>query len=371
MSAARTLAFVGSLTEPCPYAPQARGVGITVFDFDPETGVLRELSRTGAIVNPSFLSLHPRLPVLYATSEVYGWNEGTVSAYRIDTEAGKLTYLNKQPTLGSVAAQSSLDAEGRFLFLVNYRMGEPDDLPGQSVAVFPVREDGSLMPPCASAVHSGSGPDADRQEGPHPHCVLVSPDGHHAVATDLGTDEMVVYQLDGSGKLERTTALSLRPGTGPRHMAWHPAGRILYVNGELDQTVSALEWNAGTLRHLHTVATLPAGFVGVNHTADVHVSPDGRFVYCSNRGHDSVAVFETSRDGSALQPRGQVLTGGATPRSFCLDPSGGFLIAANQNSDSLTVFRRDAATGALTRTSEQQEVGTPMCVRVRGFDGTG
>ena len=370
MSTARTLAFVGSMTEPCPYVAQSHGSGITVFDYDPQTGALRELSRTGGITNPSFLSLHPRLPVLYATSEVYGWNEGTVSAYRIDVATGKLTYLNKQPTLGSVAAQSSLDAEGRRLFVVNYRMGELDDLPGQSVAVFQVREDGSLAPASASAAHSGSGPKAERQEGPHPHCVLVSPDGRHAVATDLGTDEVVVYAIHDGG-LARVSELKLRPGTGPRHMAWHPGGRVLYVNGELDQTVSALDWNSGTLRHLHTAATLPEEFAGVNHTADLHVSPDGRFVYCSNRGHDSIAVFATSADGSALRPLGQVPTGGATPRSFCLDPAGRFLIAANQDSDTLAVFRRDMQTGALTRVGDLIEAGTPMCVRLRTFDGAG
>lgn len=370
MSGARTLAFVGSLTEKCPYAPHSRGSGITVFDYDPESGALRELSRIGGIINPSFISLHPRLPVLYATSEVYGWNEGTVSAYRIDPATGKLTYLNKQPTLGSIAAQSSLDADGRRVFLVNYRMGEPDDLPGQSVVVFPVRDDGSVAPASASARHSGSGPRPDRQEGPHPHSVLVSPDGRHAVATDLGTDEVVVYAIDHDG-LARVSTLKLRPGTGPRHLAWHPGGRVLYVNGELDQTVSALDWNSGTLRHLHSAGTLPDGFSGVNHTADLHVSPDGRFVYCSNRGHDSVAIFETSADGRALQPRGQVPTGGAIPRGFCLDLAARFLIVANQDSDTLTVFRRDAQTGALTPAGEPVTTGTPMCVRLRTFDGAG
>ncbi len=359
------LAFVGSLTLPAPYAPTVRGAGISVFDFDPGTGALDRLSETGGIDNPSFIALHPRLPVLYATSEVYGWNEGTISAYRIDPGSGRLTYLNKQPTLGSIAAHASLDEAGRFLFVANYRMGAPDDLPGQSIAMFPIRADGGIAPPCASAAHEGIGPIADRQEGPHPHCVLASPDGGFVVASDLGTDEVVVYRLGGAhGGLERVSTLDMRAGTGPRHLAWHPAGRVLFVNGELDQTVSALAWDNGTLRHLRTAPTLPARFVGENHTADLHVSADGRFVYCSNRGHDSIAVFATDAAG-ALDARGQVLTDGVTPRGFCLDPSGRWLVVANQATDSIAVMPRDAHSGALARAARLHPCGTPMCVRMR------
>ncbi len=362
---ARALAFVGSLTQPSPYMSQVSGRGISVFDFNSRTGALTKLSETGGIDNPSYLALHPNLPVLYAASEVYGWNESTISAYRIDAAAGRLRYLNKQPTLGSIAAHVSLSADGRWLFVANYRMGAVDDLPGQSLAVFPIRADGGLAPPCASAVHAGSGPDADRQEGPHPHCVLPSPDGRFLVVTDLGTDEVVVYRFDASrGTLARVSALSMRPGTGPRHLAWHPDGRALYVNGELDQTVSALAWNDGALRHVQTVPTLPAGFAGVNHTADLHVSGDGRFAYCSNRGHDSIAVFEIAPGDATLQPRGQVLTGGATPRGFCLDAVGGWLLAANQGSDTVTLLRRDKRTGDLGAPEQARPVGTPMCVRV-------
>ena len=359
---ARALAFVGSLTQPTPYMARVSGAGITTFAFDPHTGALAKLCETGGIDNPSFLALHPRLPVLYATSEVYGWNEGTVSAYRIDTASGRLVYLNKQPTLGSIPAHASMSADGRWLFVANYRTGEPDDLPGQSVAVFPIRDDGGIAPPCASAAHDGSGPVADRQEGPHPHCVLPSPDGRFLLATDLGTDEVIAYRFDGArGPLARVSALAMRAGTGPRHLAWHPGGRVLYVNGELDQTVSALAWTDGALRHVQTAPTLPAGFAGVNTTADLHVSADGRFVYCSNRGHDSVAVFAAAADG-ALRPNGQALTGGATPRGLCLRD--GWVLAANQASDTVTALRRDPASGGLAAPALAAEVGTPMYVRL-------
>ncbi len=360
----RALAFVGSLTQPVPFQPQVSGIGISVFEFEGGTGALSKLSETRGIDNPSFLVLHPRLPVLYATSEVWGWNEGTVAAYRIDAAGGRLIYVNKQPTLGSLPAHASLSADGRFLFVANYRAGEAGDLPGQSLAVFPIRADGGIAPPCASTVHDGSGPVADRQEGPHPHCVLPSPDGRFLLAADLGTDEVVVYRFDAArGVPERVSALAMRPGTGPRHLAWHPNGSVVYVNGELDQTVSALHWRDGTLRCVQTVPTLPVAVAGVNHTADLHVSADGRFAYCSNRGHDSIAVFALSETGE-LRPLGQTFTGGATPRGFCLDGAGQNLLVANQASDTLTVLRRDPATGGLSAREQPLAVGTPMCVRV-------
>ena len=361
---ARSVAFVGSLTQPTPFQPSVAGTGIGMFEFDRASGALRHLSQTRGIDNPSFLVLHPRLPLLYATSEVYGWNEGTVSAYRIDAAGARLAYVNKQPTLGSIPAHASVSADGRFLFVANYRMGEPDDLPGQSVAVFPIRADGGIDPPCCGMVHAGSGPIEDRQEGPHPHCVLPSPDGRYLVAADLGTDEVLVSRFDpASGMAERVSALAMRPGTGPRHLAWHPGGAVLYVNGELDQTVSALHWRDGTLRCVQTVPTLPAGFAAINHTSDLHVSADGRFAYCANRGHDSIAVFALAADG-ALQPRGQVFTGGATPRGFCLAPTEAFVLVANQASDTVTVLRRDAGSGGLSGPVQTCPVGTPMCVRV-------
>lgn len=357
----RSLAFVGSLTHSVPHVPAVRGAGISVLALDPDRGALSLLSETGGTDNPSFIALHPRLPVLYATSERYDWNEGTIDAYRIDAGSGRLTYLNKQPTLGSVTAYASVTADGRFLLAANYRKGAGDELPGQSLAVFPLRDDGSVAPACAGVRHEGSGPVADRQDGPHPHAVLTSADGRFVIATDLGADTVLTYRFDAaSGALDLASTLALPPGSGPRHLAWHPDRRTLYVNGELNNTVAALAWSGAALIRTHTAPTLPDSFTGVSHSADLHLSPDGRFVYCSNRGHDSIAVFSTE-DG--LRARGHTATG-AIPRGFCLAGDGALLLVANQADDSLMVLPRDARSGQVGAPRATLRVGTPMCVRV-------
>lgn len=366
--AAATFAFVGCLNREAPYFQGARGRGIAVFRFDEETGALTLLSETGGIDNPTFLSIDPARRTVYANSEVFGWNEGTATAYRFDPATGGLTYLGKQPTEGSITAYNSLDRTGRFLLVANYAIGDVDELPGRSAVVLPIRDDGGLGPVVDRVTHSGTGPNAARQERPHAHSIVASPDNRFVIVADLGIDKLMVYRLNAeSGRLAPapTPSFALPPGSGPRHVAFHPNGRMLLVINELASTIASLAWDAaaGVLSPLDSVPAVPAG-VEDSHCADLHVSPDGRFVYGSNRGHDSIVVYRIDPASGRMALAGHVPSGGPTPRSFALDPSGQFLLAANQNGDSLVVFRLDPDTGLPVPTGTVAPIGTPMCVRL-------
>jgi 6-phosphogluconolactonase len=236
--------------------------------------------------------------------------------------------------------------------------------------VFRLREDGGLAAPHASVAHQGSGPVVERQAAPHPHCVLASPDDRFVLVTDLGTDSVIAYRYDAaSGALGAAQAFRMPPGSGPRHMAFHPQGDRLYVINELSSTIAALAYDAtsGGMRLLDTVSALPDGFAGENHCADLQVSADGRFLYGSNRGHDSIVAVAI--EGDRLRVLGHVASGGRTPRSFALDASGRFLLVANQNGDSLVVFRIDPASGLPQPGGEVAAIGTPMCVRLARVEG--
>ena len=233
----RTFVVVGSVTRDTPYFQGARGKGITVFAFDEKNGELIRLSEKGGVDNPTYLTVHEGNRCVYANSEVFGWNEGTISAYRLDPRSGGLSYINKQPALGSILAHNSLDRSGRFVFVANYSVyAEPDDtLPDQSVVVIPIRSDGGLGPAVCSRSHPGSGPNAARQERSHAHCVLASPDNRHILVADLGIDQLVVYGFDAaSGVLSAETSFSMKGGAGPRHFVFHPSARYIYAINELE-----------------------------------------------------------------------------------------------------------------------------------------
>lgn len=367
---ARTLLVVGCLNREAPYFQGARGKGIAVFAFDEATGALSKLSEKTGTDNPNYLAVHEGNRCVYAVSEVLGWNEGLVTAYRLDPATGTLSYINKQPTLGSITAYASFDRAGKFLLVANYSVYvEPrDNLPDQVVAVMPVRGDGGLGTPVASRAHTGAGPNPQRQERSHAHCVMATPDNRHVVVADLGIDKLMVYRFDaGTGALSpgEVPSVSLPPGAGPRHFAFHPTARFAFVISELDSTIAALSFDQarGSFQLLHTVPALPAGYRDESHCADLHVSPDGRFLYGSNRGHDSIVIHAIDQATGRLTLVGHQPTLGKTPRNFAIDPSGRFLIAANQNGDSLVVFRIDDETGKLIDTGKRAEIGTPMCVK--------
>lgn len=361
-----TFLIVGSLNREAPYFQGARGVGLSVLAFDEESLTTEIVAESTAIDNPTFLSVDSARGCIYANSEVYGWHEGVVSAFRFDPERRQLDYINKQPTLGSIAAYNAFTRDRRRLLVANYAMGTGG--PDRAVAVFDIGPDGGLSPARGSARQKGTGPDTERQERSHAHCVLQTGWDGRVLVTDLGVDRIFSYELADDGTLTRHSEAALPPGSGPRHLALHPDAPLLLVVNELANTVTAFRYQAdGSMEPLASIATIPEDFAGQSHAADLHLSPDGRFAYASNRGHDSVAVMAVDAATGALQLVEHVSSGGSTPRNFAITPSGRHLLVANQNGDSIVILARDADSGRLTETGRQIPLGTPMCVRVAAF----
>jgi 6-phosphogluconolactonase len=358
------LVFVGSLNREAPYFQGARGVGLSVYSFDEDTLGIRKLAETGEVDNPTFLSVSADGRRIYANSEVFAWREGTVTAYAFDRDTGALSYLNKQPSLGSITAHNFITRDGSKLLVANYGMGEGG--PDRSVVVYGFGEDGSLTPPLASVTHKGTGPNVDRQERSHAHSVTEIVGGGIAVVADLGTDRLVSYRINADGSLQHLGEAALPPGAGPRHVALHPNGKLLFVMNELDSTVASLSLDGGTgaLALIDVKPAVPVEAREHNHCADIQISPDGRFLYGSNRGHDSISVFAVDQQTGKLTSEGFTPCGGATPRNLCLTPTGRHLFSANQNADRISIFSRDAKTGRLTDTGSAIEIGTPMCVKM-------
>ena len=357
---------VGSLNRENPYFQGARGPGLSVYVFDETMGATSLLQETRGVDNPTFLSVTPDGRHIYTNSEVFGWAEGLVSAFAMTPTPPRLRAVNMQPAMGSITAHSSFDATGRFLLVANYAMGVAEDEgPGQAVVVFPVRPDGGLAPAVSSAAHTGRGPNAERQERAHPHCVRVSPDNRFAIVADLGLDALFAYPFDAeTGKLGQPVRTDLTLGSGPRHFLFHPNGRLALVVGELDSTVTSLRYDAasGGFDILDRVSVIPAGTTE-NHSADIQLHANGRFCYVSNRGHDSIAQVALDPETGQLSTLGHTPCGGPCPRNLALDPSGRFLAVANQNGDNITFFAVDAGTGALGQARDPLAIGTPMCIK--------
>jgi len=272
---------------------------------------------------------------------------------------GDLTPLNRQRSHGANPCFIALDSAGTFAMVSNYT--------GGSVAILPVASDGRLEAATCVVAHKGSSINPGRQAEPHPHMIAPTPDGAFLLVTDLGTDEIVIYRLDtatGSIARDETTPASVRttPGSGPRHFAFSPQGRNLYVINELDSTVTAYSYAGAQIQPVQTVSTLPAGYTGESTCAQIVVSPDGRFVYGSNRGHDSIAIFSVEEACGTLTLVGIQPTLGKEPRNFTIDPTGNWLLAANQLSGTIATFRRDVASGQLTQFGDLTEVPTPVAI---------
>jgi 6-phosphogluconolactonase len=333
------------------------------------TGEVTPMGTAGPAVeteNPSFLAVHPNQRFLYAVNEVSRYERrdaGSVSAFAIDRATGTLTLLNRVSSRGGGPCHLSIDATGRWLFVANYG--------GGSVAAFPLQQDGKLGEASAFFQHAGSSVNQARQSGPHGHAVTVSPDNRFVLAADLGLDRVFTYRLDptvgGLGASDPPFAAT-PPGSGPRHLAFRPDGRFIYVLSEMLSKVMAFRYDAarGTLAALQTLSTLPDGFTGENSGAEIAAHPGSKFLYASNRGHDSIAGFRIDAATGTLTPLDRVSTQGKTPRSFAIDPSGRFLIAANQNSGTLVVFRIDPDTGGLTPTGTIVQVPSPVSVVFAG-----
>ena len=355
------LAYVGTYTGPA-------SKGIYAFQFDATTGKATTAKLVAETVNPSFLSIDPTHRFLYAVNEVDEYKvadsqeqkTGAVSAFAIDRKSGKLTLLNQVSSRGQAPCYVSLDKTGKYVLVANYDSG--------SVAAFPILPDGKLGDPSAVIQHNGHGPDQKRQEGPHAHEIELSADNRFAIAADLGLDELLVYHFDQSkGTLEANDPPFAKgnPGAGPRHFVFTPDAKFLYVINEMGSNITGFSYDAsaGTLRKMETVSTLPEGFKGTNDTAEIAVSSDGRFLYGSNRGHDTIAVFAINPATGGLSYVESVSTGGKTPRNFQIDPTGNYLLAANQESNNVVIFKIDRKTGHLSPTGQVLEVPSPVCIK--------
>lgn len=334
--------------------------GIYVADFDSSSGAIGNLRVAVKTENPSFLAKHPTLPVIYAVGEMVkepDGDGGTVSAFRME-ESGGLAPINRASSVGAGPCHVAVAPSGKHVAVANYS--------GGSTALLPIDDTGALGKASAFIQHEGSSVNAERQEGPHAHSVTFDASGKYLVVADLGIDKLAIYRYDvGTGALKAIdTPAVLKPGAGPRHTKFHPKLPVIYSVNELDSTVTAFAFDvaSGATKELQTITTLPSKFVGMNTTAEIRVHPSGQFMYASNRGHDSIAVFGVERASGKLSAKGQTSTGGSTPRNFNVEPSGKYLIVANQKSDSVVTFSIDGKTGALKQVGEPLSVPVPVCV---------
>ena len=350
--------FVGTYT-----TTKTPSEGVYRLEFNPKTGELVSKGVAAKLQNPSFLAIHPSGQLLYAVNELgefQGTKGGGVSALSLNPASGELKLLNQQPTDGGAPCFVAVDAQGLNVLVANYS--------GGNVACLPIAGDGTLKPISTLIQHQGHSVDPARQKGPHAHSINLDKANRFALAADLGLDQVLVYQFDGEhGKLTPNDPpfAKTEPGAGPRHLAWHPSGKFAYVITEMGNTIDAFAYDAdkGTLRELQSLSTLPANFQGTSYCAEVVVHPSGKFVYGSNRGHDSLAIFKVNQESGELTPAGHQSTLGKNPRNFAIDPTGKFLLAANMDSDSIVVFRVDAQTGALAQVGEPVSIPKPVCVR--------
>jgi 6-phosphogluconolactonase len=342
---------------------------IWLYRLNTETGELEQALGIKAGENPSYLALDKERRFLYAVNETEnyrGKKDGAVSAFAINQQTGDLTLLNKVPSHGKAPCHISLDAPGKTVMVANYT--------GGNIVAFPIKENGfieeksrNLHPP-----NTGSGPNKERQEAAHAHWIGPSPDGKFAFAVDLGTDEVLRYNLNSEKAavtietFSKTVAFAAKPGAGPRHMVFHPSGNYAYVINELNSTMTALAYNSttGTFTELQTISTLPADYKGENSCAAVKVSADGRFLYGSNRGHNSIVVYAIDSETGKLTLVQHQDTGGDWPRDFTLDLTGNVMLVANERSNSIVSFKVDKATGNLAPTGHEVKVHKPVCLQV-------
>lgn len=364
--------YVGTYTAPNT-APggtaPSQALGVYVFKLDPRTGALSPVQVVPNIPNPSWVTLDPGLRYLYAVSELSSWNgtsnSGGLTAYAVNQANGNLTLLNNQPTMGAIPAFVSVDPTGRYALVANYN--------GANYSVLPIQGDGSLGPPSDVHAVTGTGPNADRQEAPHPHQIQFGPAGHFVFGNDLGTDRVWTWTLQ-SGKLVPNAPPPAPPappyaqvagGSGPRHTAFHPSGKFAYVISEMASSITAfaLDEARGTMLWLQTVSSLPPRFTGTSAGGEIVMHPSGQFVYGSNRGHNSIVGFTIDQSTGKLDPIGWASTQGSIPRSFNIDPSGALLLAANQNSNNIVPFAIHPKTGMLKPTHHITQTPTPVCIQ--------
>ncbi|GAB6992031.1 lactonase family protein [Paenibacillus pini] len=336
------------------YAPEGES-GIFLCSVNEENGELKVVSSTSGIENPSFLALNAAEDRLYAVSEK---GEGEVFAYAIDPNNGELSLLNRMSTEGADPCYVSLTPDGKNVLVSNYS--------GGNINVFSVDSNGALEEMTAMVKHSGRSIRDDRQDAPHPHSIYSDASGAYVFVCDLGLDQIIIYRLQ-DGKLSTKGEVKFTPGAGPRHLAFHPTQKWAYAINELDNKIIAFAYNelAGDLQLIQSVDALPEDYSGESYCADIHVSPCGRFLYGSNRGHDSIVLFHIDLSTGQLTPVDWATSGGTYPRNFAiLKP--GYVISANQNSSNIISLRMDTDTGRLTPTGYSLELPKPVCIRPTG-----
>ena len=352
------IVYVGTYTQ-----DGGTGKGIYAFRYAAKTAQVNELGVAAEAANPTWFAVHPNGRFLYAVSELgnyQGPNSGGVIAFAINRTNGKLTFLNEVASRGAGPCNLTFDRTGKFLLVANYG--------GGSIAVFPILADGKLGPATDLLQHTGHGPNPARQEGPHPHSIVLTPDNRFAIVNDLGLDELLVYRFDvATGKLTPNDPpfTKVDPGSGPRHLALSPNGRFAYVVNEMGRTVTvfSVDLGAGVLHPVQSISTVPGNFQGRNDDAEIEMVPSGKFLYASNRGDDSLAIYAIDPTTGMLKQTGSVKTGGKEPRAFEIDPRGELLFAANRDSGNVVIFRIDARTGQLTPTGHVLNVPWPVCVK--------
>jgi len=349
--------FIGTYTD-------GDSQGIYRFDMDRGSGKATEPVLAGKATNPGFIEIHPSGNYLYSTGLSGLSDDGTgtaVTAFSIDS-TGNLQAINTQPSKGQAACHLTVDPQGKNLLVAHYSSG--------TTSVLPIRGDGGLDPVSSIATHDepGTNVNPSRQDAPHPHSVNVDVAGRFAFVADLGIDKVMIYKLDaqqGTLAPAATPFVKLEPGGGPRHFHMHPNGKFAYANNELTNTLAALAFDAetGALTETESISTLPEDFNGANTTAEVRVHPNGRFVYVSNRGHESIAIFRIDSATGKLTAAGHAPVLGVQPRNFNIDPSGRFMIVVNQETENVVLFWIDSNTGGLTPTGQEFQIPTPVCVR--------
>jgi 6-phosphogluconolactonase len=350
--------YVGTYTS----AP-SKSEGIYVYRFDGRNGRIVPHKIVSGVEEPSFLAIDRSRKFLYAVNETLdyqGQKSGAVSAFAIDQRTGSLSFLNKQPSMGGAPCHISITKDGRFALVANYV--------GGNAVVLRIEKSGRLGSLVDLEQHEGKGPNAERQEAPHAHSVILDDENRFAFVNDLGIDRIAIYEFDrNTGRLTANRAQPFyksRPGAGPRHFKIHPNGTFAFGLNELDMSVTSLSFDRrlGRLSEVQTLSTLPTGYTGANSCADIHITPDGNFLYASNRGDDSIVSYEIDKRAGTLQLIGHTSTAGKTPRNFAIDPTGSYLLVANQHSDSIVVFAIDRSNGKLSPTGHTASVPSPVCL---------
>lgn len=354
------LVFIGTYTA----KEGSQSKGIYLYRMDPFSGELTFQWEAKGILNPSYLALHPQKRFLYAVNEVQsfrGQEGGGVTALSIDPASAELNVLNAYSSQGKDPCYITIEQTGRYALVANYS--------GGNAAMLPILKDGQLGPASDVVQHSGSSVHPERQTAPFVHSILPDPTNRFAIAADLGADKFVIYEMDlEQGKLKKHTEVHVKPGSGPRHSIFHPNGNYLYLLNELNSTVIVYRYDseAGHLEDVQTISTLPPDFEGENLCADLHIY--GKFLYASNRKHDSIAWYLIDETTGQLSYQGEVPSGGREPRGFDIDPTGNFLLAAHERSDNVVIFQLDPATGEPLKTGQEVKVSFPVCVKFTYLD---